>query len=62
MIQLSPTDINTSPREHRLTKTPTMVKGVLPSQVQKFKKAKLANSALKDMVVIYAENGGKHLR
>jgi len=39
-----------------------MVKGVLPSQVQKFKKAKLANSALKDMVVIYADNGGKHLR
>lgn len=51
-----------SPRDNRMTKTPTQVNGLLPSQIQKFKRAKLANSALKDMVVIYADMNGKHIR
>jgi len=45
-----------------MTKTPTQVKGMQPYQIQKFKKAKLANSSLKEMVVLYADMGGKHLR
>ena len=61
MIQL-PGERNESPKDSRLTKTPTHAKGLLPSQITKFKKAKLANSALKDMVVIYADMGQKHLR
>ena len=62
MLNLSPTDVQTSPRENRMTKTPTQVKGMQPYQIQKFKKAKLANSSLKEMVVLYADMGGKHLR
>lgn len=62
----SPDQLRNSPSNGesmaRLTKTPTQVKGVNAMQMKKFKKAKLANSALKDMVVIYADMGGKHLR
>ena len=54
-------ELRTTPLVDRsLAQTPK-IKGVPPHQLHKFKKAR-QNGNLKDMVVIYADMGGKHLR